>query len=104
MQHRLNSAAVQQGLQQLNGWDLDAHKASIHKEWQFRSFKTAMDFFVHVGELAETLDHHPELLSNYTQVRIWLTTHDAHGLTHLDFEMAEQIDRLVAHEFSGLLK
>lgn len=104
MAQRLNSSEIDAGLKQLNSWTLDAHKASVRKEWEFDSFKTAMRFFAQVGELAESLDHHPEFVSNYTRMRIRLTTHDAYGLTHKDFEFAHQIDHLVGEAFSGHLK
>lgn len=104
MAQRLNSSEIDAGLKQINNWTLDAHKASVRKEWEFDSFKTAMRFFAQVGELAESLDHHPEFVSNYTRMRIRLTTHDAYGLTHKDFELAHQIDHLVGEAFSGHLK
>jgi 4a-hydroxytetrahydrobiopterin dehydratase len=53
-----------------------------------------MRFIVQVGELAEAADHHPELLSVYTKIVIRLTTHDANGLTHKDFDLAKQIDSM----------
>lgn len=100
----MNSTDIQAALQQLDQWTLDAHKASVRKEWNFDSFKTAMHFFAQVGELAEKMDHHPELLFNYTRMRIRLTTHDAYGLTHKDFDLAQQIDQLVREQFSAHLK
>jgi pterin-4a-carbinolamine dehydratase len=37
-------------------------------------------------------------------MRIRLTTHDAYGLTHKDFNLAQQIDQLVREQFSAHLK
>jgi 4a-hydroxytetrahydrobiopterin dehydratase len=68
--------------------------AHIRKEWVLDSFQTAIRFIVQVGALAEAADHHPELLSAYTKIVIRLTTHDANGLTHKDFELAKQIDSM----------
>jgi 4a-hydroxytetrahydrobiopterin dehydratase len=104
MHNRLNSTEIETGLKKLDGWILDAHKASIRKEWEFDSFKTAMRFFARVGELAETHHHHPEFLSNYLKMRIRLMTHDAHGLTNQDFELALRIDQLIRDEFSNMLR
>jgi 4a-hydroxytetrahydrobiopterin dehydratase len=95
---RLSSHDIDQGLKALDGWTLDAHKASIRKAWVFDSFRTAMQFFAAVGELAEVMDHHPEFLSSYTKMRIRLTTHDAYGLTHQDFALAKQIDQMTKAE------
>jgi 4a-hydroxytetrahydrobiopterin dehydratase len=104
MHQRLNSTEIDQGLKQLNHWALDAHKASICNEWDFDSFKTAMRFFLSIGELAEKLDHHPELSSNFRHIKIRLTTHDAYGLTNKDFELAIKIDQLIKQEFSVHLR
>jgi 4a-hydroxytetrahydrobiopterin dehydratase len=104
MLQRLNGTEIDAKLKQLDSWILDAHKASVRKEWEFDSFQTAMRFFAQVGELAEVLNHHPEFVSNYTRMRIRLTTHDAYGLTHKDFELAHHIDYLVREAFSGHLK
>lgn len=96
---RLNSQDIEQGLSTLDSWTLDAHQASIRKEWSFESFQTAMRFLSDVGNIAERLNHHPEFLATYTQVRIRLLTHDAHGLTQKDFELAAEIDQLIKHSF-----
>lgn len=39
------------------------------------------------------LDHHPELKNVYTTVQIVYNTHDAGGLTELDFMMAEETEK-----------
>lgn len=104
MHPRLNPSQINAGLRQLDDWHLEAETENIHKTWEFDSFKSAMRFISKVGDLAELHDHHPEFLSTYTNVRIRLTTHDAQGLTHKDFELAVDIDRLVHNEFSDLLK
>jgi 4a-hydroxytetrahydrobiopterin dehydratase len=46
-----------------------------------------------VAILAEKLDHHPNWSNVYNKVDVHLTTHDAGGLTVLDFTLAEQMDR-----------
>ncbi len=100
---RLNSNEIDEGLSTLDNWTLDSHKVCIRKVWEFDNFKTAMHFLLSVGEIANRHDHHPEFLAAYTKVRIRLFTHDAHGLTQKDFELALEIDRLATNDFSGLL-
>ncbi|MCL4111235.1 UNVERIFIED_CONTAM: hypothetical protein GTU68_026486 [Idotea baltica] len=46
-----------------------------------------------VAIAAEKLEHHPEWTNVYNKVHIRLTTHDAGGLTDLDFKLAEIIDK-----------
>ena len=101
---RLSSQQINLGLSKLNAWTLDPDNGSVRKEWEFGSFKAAMTFLTKVGELAELHDHHPELLSAYTNIRIRLWTHDANGLTSKDFLLALEIDQLVENHFSSFLK
>ena len=42
---------------------------------------------------AEKLDHHPEWSNVYKTVEVKLNTHDAGGLTELDFELARRMSR-----------
>jgi 4a-hydroxytetrahydrobiopterin dehydratase len=90
----LSNTDITLALQQLDGWVHEPDTAHIRKEWVLDSFQTAIRFIVQVGALAEAADHHPELLSAYTKIVIRLTTHDANGLTHKDFELAKQIDSM----------
>lgn len=43
---------------------------------------------------AEKLDHHPDWSNVYNNVRISLNTHDAKGITTLDFDLANKIDNV----------
>lgn len=99
----LSSHDISEQLKTLNRWQVDEAQAMIFKEWRFDSFRTAMHFFTAVGELAERVDHHPALISDYTKMRLELRTHDAGGLTAKDFQLALQIDTLIDKAFTGLV-
>jgi 4a-hydroxytetrahydrobiopterin dehydratase len=62
----------------------------------FADFVAAFDFMSKVAVLAETAGHHPEWSNVYNRVEIDLTTHDAGGITMKDFDLAEQINRVLA--------
>lgn len=100
----LNNDAIKAEIEKLDDWIFDNHSLCICKEWKFDSFRTAVNFFVAVGELAEINNHHPEFISNYSKMKISLTTHDVCGLTHKDFDLAMKIDQLVRNDFSKYLK
>ena len=51
--------------------------------------------------LAEGLDHHPIVTLGYRTLRFDLWTHDRDGLTQLDLDYAEGLDRIVAESFGG---
>ena len=98
MLNRLNESEILLGLKNLDHWHLDVEKVCIQKDFQFDSFKAALRFISHLGELADAIDHHPEFTSNYTKLKIILTTHDVNGLTEKDFALAKQIDQLSSNE------
>lgn len=92
MEH-LSIKDIHERLEELDGWDLIGHE--ITKEFNFNDFKEAMEFVNKVGEEAERLHHHPDILIRYNKVTISLTTHEANGLTYDDFKLARVIEQLV---------
>jgi len=63
---------------------------------QFQDFVDTIDFVNQLVAPAEALAHHPDLTISYNQLTIRLTTHDAGGLTNLDFALAREISDLSA--------
>ena len=45
---------------------------------------------------AEAMNHHPEWGNVWNRVTVDLVTHDAGGITALDFELAASMERLAA--------
>jgi 4a-hydroxytetrahydrobiopterin dehydratase len=86
----LTEAAVRERLKALPGWE--RHGSSIRRSYKFPDFKAAMAFANRVAELAEAQDHHPDMLVQYGQVTLTLTSHDTGGLTARDFRLAQTID------------
>ncbi len=96
---RLDPEQIEACMNNLNQWQHAVSESCITKEWRFVNFKTAIAMLVKVSELAEQHNHHPEMVSAYTTVRIKLWTHDVQGLSTKDFELAQAIDNLVAQAF-----
>jgi 4a-hydroxytetrahydrobiopterin dehydratase len=71
---------------QLANWSLEGGK--LHRKFEFANFVEAFGFMTQVAIVAEKMDHHPEWSNVYNRVEVDLTTHDAGGLTELDFELA----------------
>ncbi len=70
--------------------------STLYKEFIFPSFRDALHFVNKVGDLAEEVQHHPDmLLYNYNKVRITLTTHDAGMVTDKDRTLAQKIDEII---------
>lgn len=82
-------------LQQLSGWELLSGPDRIRKSWIVRNFRSGMDFFQKVTEIAEAEAHHPDLhLVGYRNVSIEIWTHAINGLSLNDFILAARIDEL----------
>ena len=47
-------------------------------------------------QIAEKLNHHPDLQISWNTVTVSITTHSEGGLTESDFELAGRIDALGA--------
>jgi len=90
----LDDAEIDQRLTTLQGWGRSGTD-SIEREWELADFSAAIAFVNRVGELAQTANHHPDiLLHGWNKVRLTLSTHSQGGLTDADFKLASQVDRL----------
>jgi len=74
------------------GWE--RHGDMLVRSWQFPSFRRALEFVNHVAGLAEKLDHHPDIVLSYRDVRLELSTHAHGGLTDRDFAFAAEANAL----------
>ncbi len=92
MADRLSAVEVQTHLSQLPHWTLQGN--AIQQVKTFPGFPEAVAFVERLVAPAEAAGHHPDLAISYNRVTITLTTHDAGGLTALDFALARQIDQL----------
>ena len=75
------------------GWTLAADGLSISRTFTFKNFSEAFAFMTRSALAAEKLDHHPDWSNVYKTVEVKLNTHDAGGLTELDFELARRMSR-----------
>jgi 4a-hydroxytetrahydrobiopterin dehydratase len=96
---RLSPAEIEEQASLVPKWVLKGE--SIEREFQFKDFRSAVDFVNRVADLAEEHDHHPDILISYTKVRLVLSTHKVGGLSGKDFLMAAGIDRLIDERKSG---
>lgn len=83
---------VADALAQLSGWRAADGREAIVKSFTFKDFKAAFGFMAQVALKAEQMDHHPEWFNVYSRVDVTLATHDAHGVTALDVELARFMD------------
>jgi len=89
---KLAAAEITARLSALPGWSITGGK--LHRELIFADFAQTFAFMGDVAREAEALQHHPEWFNVYNRVVIDLTTHDAGGITTLDFELARRAEDL----------
>jgi len=61
----------------------------------FKDFADAFAMMTRIAFEAERLNHHPDWTNIYNNLSIQLHTHDADGITDKDFELAEQIEKII---------
>lgn len=76
-----------------NKWEQNTDK--LVKTFQFKDFKEALNFINSVGQIAESMNHHPKIINLYNTVRLELWTHDQNEISDLDFQLADEIDRRI---------
>lgn len=89
---KLTDAQIQENLDKVDGWTIENGK--LHKEFQFDNFVSAFGFMTQLALVAESMNHHPEWFNVYNRVTIDLTTHDAGGISDLDFQWAKWADTI----------
>ncbi|MEO1490711.1 MAG: 4a-hydroxytetrahydrobiopterin dehydratase [Pseudomonadota bacterium] len=77
------------------GWTRSDDGKAIEKTFRFKGFPDALAWMVRAGFAAEAMNHHPEWRNVYNRVEVRMTTHDAGGLTGLDFDLATKMEALV---------
>jgi 4a-hydroxytetrahydrobiopterin dehydratase len=71
-------------------WQLKDGK--LYRQFKFKDFVAAFGFMSQVALLAEKANHHPEWSNVYNLVDIYLTTHEANGISQRDFDLAQAIE------------
>ena len=93
-QRKLSFDTIRDGLPE--GWALimDTVKARYHTG----TFATGCAFVQRIGEVAERLNHHPDINLTYGNVIVSVKSHDVDAITSRDLDLATEISR-IAREF-----
>jgi 4a-hydroxytetrahydrobiopterin dehydratase len=91
---RLDDDRISARLAELPGWERDGDE--IVKTFELPTFPEAITFVTRIADRAEAANHHPDIDIRWRKVRVALTTHDAGGLSDLDFDLASQIEGCAA--------
>ncbi len=94
---RLNDEEIQGLMPEVPGWELvtiDDIKR-LTRQFKFKNFIEALAFTNEVGELAESQDHHPAILTEWGSVNVTWWTHKIKGLHKNDFIMAARTNSIL---------
>lgn len=90
----LTEQEIARELATLPGWRRQG--AAIVADVEAPDFPTAIRLVAQVAEVAEEMNHHPDIDIRWRRTHWLLTTHDAGGLTHLDIDLAHRVSTLAA--------
>ena len=90
----LSDIEIQRALGALPGWSRKGN--ALAKSYHFAKFPDGIAFIAKVANIAESMNHHPDIDIRYTKVHFVLSTHDAGGITAKDLELAKAIEELAA--------
>ena len=78
-----------------NDWTVveDHH---LEKTYRFANFAEALAFTNRVGELAESVGHHPDIELSWGRVKLTVYTHKIGGLHESDFVFAAKADGVLS--------
>ena len=89
----LTATEVATHLTDLPGWAVT--DGMLTRKYDTNGWPFTMLVVGAIAFLAESADHHPDLIVTWPSVTVKLSTHDAGGLTHRDFDLARKIDETI---------
>ena len=89
----LNENEIRDHLGGLADWGQDGNE--ITKTYKLKNFIESIGFVNKIAILAEKADHHPDILIQYSKVKINLATHSEGGITIKDMDLAAEIESLI---------
>ena len=89
----LDENQLRDALAELTCWD--GHlETGIRCHRELKSFRDAIRLVDAVADVAEEMDHHPDIDIRYRSVTFTLITHSANAVTDLDVRLAQRIEAL----------
>lgn len=89
---KLTDDEIKSYLAELPQWQIKDGK--LFRRFDFKNFKESKSFVDKISELAEQVNHHPDIKFSFKYVEVEIYTHRASGLTESDTVLAAKIDRV----------
>jgi 4a-hydroxytetrahydrobiopterin dehydratase len=89
----LSADEVTAALRDLPQWSGDEH--GLHRTVELPSFRDAVDAIDRIADVAEEMDHHPDIDLRWRTLHLAVVTHSAGGVTDNDLQLVRRIDQLL---------
>lgn len=95
------SEDVQNWLEKFPEWKLgqDHSVPCLERTYAFKTYLASIACTQEIANAAEEMDHHPTILIQWRKITISLYTHDKGGITHLDFQLAEKMEKIYENRY-----
>jgi 4a-hydroxytetrahydrobiopterin dehydratase len=90
---RLSADQITDALTSLPEWSGD--ETGLRRTAKLPTFRDAVNAIVAIADVAEEMDHHPDIDLRWRTLHLAVVTHSAGGVTANDTELARRIDALL---------
>jgi 4a-hydroxytetrahydrobiopterin dehydratase len=90
---RLSPDEIAAALHGLPKWSGDSE--GLRRTVELPSFRDAVTAIAAIADVAEEMDHHPDVDLRWRTLHLVLVTHSASGVTENDLALARRIDALL---------
>ena len=94
---KFDISEIHKYLKKVDGWDVKSNKNKeylLEKNFKFKNFLESQKFINEVGNIAESQNHHPDIIFGWGYAKIQIFTHKIKGLVESDFILAAKIDKI----------
>ncbi|MFT7673519.1 MAG: 4a-hydroxytetrahydrobiopterin dehydratase [Gammaproteobacteria bacterium] len=94
---KISDEDLKQAMPKLPDWEVIVvdNIMQLTKAFNFKNFELAMAFSNRVGNIAEEVDHHPAILTEWGKVTVTWWSHNIKGLHKNDLIMAARTDNVL---------
>ncbi|HCI86982.1 MAG TPA: pterin-4-alpha-carbinolamine dehydratase [Dehalococcoidia bacterium] len=93
---KLSDAEIAEAMPEVPGWAVVEEEGMmrLQRDFTFDDFASALEFTNKVGDLAESENHHPRIVTEWGRVILTWWSHEQRGMVAADVEMAKKVDSL----------
>ncbi|MBN1827451.1 MAG: 4a-hydroxytetrahydrobiopterin dehydratase [Candidatus Eisenbacteria bacterium] len=94
----LSDAEIKRMIAELPAWKKNGKE--LTRTVEFPQYLVAIDFVHLVAEIAEQMNHHPDIEISHSRVTLHCTTHSAKGITARDVELAQKVEEIYREQLN----